>query len=120
MTPSAWAEGTGPMPARKLPNDAREVETISALVTPDEGTDASTFLEHCLAGSSWRVRIRTAEVAATLTTKSRLGGFDERICCCLKLRLDKPVPVEPGLRFGLALAGDPGIAATGVIRPWGS
>lgn len=120
MRPYNGAEGVPPMPARQLPNEARDVATINALVTPDAGTDSSAFLDHCHPGSAWMVRIRTAEVTASLVQKSPLGGFDERICCCLKLRLDKPVPVEPGLRFGLAPADDPALSATGVIRPWGS
>ena len=46
-----------------------------------------------------RVRVRTAEVSATLISRKPLGTFDERVCTCLSLWLARTVPVEPGLRI---------------------
>lgn len=109
------------MPAHEP--DAREVDRVEALMTVEEPEAVDAFLDRCVPGSSWRARIRTAEVAATVLSRTPLGTFDERVCTCVRLRLALPVPVEPGLRFHL-LAPDPGdgrpLSATGVVRPWGS
>ena len=71
-------------------------------------------------GSEWTVRIRTAEVSATLIARKPLGTFDERVCTCLSLWLKLPVPVEPGLRFQIVDNDDRGMSVTAVVRPWGS
>ncbi len=102
---------------RPLP-EAREVDLVRALVTVPDATRVDDFLTRCVVGSTWRVKIRTAEVSAHVSDRSPLGTFDERICTCLGLRLELPVPVEPGLRFQLAACDDPALSATGVVRPW--
>lgn len=98
--------------------DAREVDRIEALVTANDATRVDTFLTRCLPGTTWMVRIRTAEVSATVRDRRPLGSFNERDCTCLSLRLALPVPVEPGLRFQLYAQDDPSLSASGLIRPW--
>jgi hypothetical protein len=104
--------------SRPIP-DAREVDRLDALVTVVDPDAVELFLSRCFPGSSWTARIRTAEVSATVLSREPLGTFDERICTCLRLRLSRIVPVEPGLRFQL-LSDEPVVTATGVVRPWGS
>lgn len=108
------------MPPNRRPPDAREVDRFEALVTVPDATRVDEFLERCVVGSTWRARIRTAEVSAHVAARSPLGTFDERICTCIRLNLELPVPVEPGLRFQIASGGDPSLSATGVVRPWES
>lgn len=98
--------------------DSREVARIEALCTV-EGDEAATaqFLDRCVPGSNWTARIRTAEVAATVLSRTPLGTFPETVCTCVKLRLSRSVPVEPGLRFEIVDAS--GAMAKGVVRPWG-
>ena len=98
--------------------DIREVARIEALCTVD-GDDAATeaFLDRCVPGSTWTAKIRTAEVVATVLSRAPLGTFAESVCTCVKLRLARSVPVEPGLRFEI-VAGD-GVSAKCVVRPWG-
>jgi hypothetical protein len=64
------------------------------------------------------VQIRTAVVEATVRARGALGSFSERDFTCLSLRLARPVPVEPGLRIQINAPDDPGLSATGLIRPW--
>jgi hypothetical protein len=98
--------------------DAREVDRIEALVTANDADRVDDFLTRCLPGTTWTVRIRTAEVSATVRARRPLGSFPERDCTCLSLRLARPVPVEPGLRFQLHAEDDPTLSASGLIRPW--
>ncbi len=104
-------------PTRRMP-EAREVDRVEALVTVPDEARVDEFLERCVVGSTWRARIRTAEVSAHVVARSPLGTFDERVCTCVTLNLELPVPVEPGLRFQLASGSDPTLRATGVVRPW--
>lgn len=106
------------MPPVPPPPDAREVIDVDALVTVRESERADAFLELCTPGSSWQTRIRTADVVAVVVTRAPLGTFDERSCTCLRLRLDRPVPVEPGLRFTLEATDGSGLAAVALVRPW--
>lgn len=99
--------------------DAREVDRLEALVTANDPAKADAFLAECLPGTIWRVRIRTAEVWATIRDRTPLGSLDERDCTCLSLRLARPVPVEPGLRFQLIAEDDESLNASGLVRPWG-
>ncbi len=96
--------------------DSREVARIEALATV-MGGDAETdaFLDRCVPGSTWTAHVRTAEVTGTVLSRTPLGTFSERICTCLRIRLDRAVPVEPGLRFTLTA---PGLEARCVVRPW--
>src|SRR6516164_7022890 len=96
--------------------DAREVDRIEAVVTVVDAGAVDAFLARCVAGSTWTARIRTAEVPATVLARTPLGTFDERVCACVRLRLTRPVPVEPGLRFRLVADSESGVAATGVVR----
>lgn len=100
--------------------DSREVARIEALSTV-EGDESATdqFLDRCVPGSTWLARIRTAEVAATVLSRVPLGTFSERVCTCVKLRLNRSVPVEPGLRFDLVADDGSGLTARCVVRPWG-
>ena len=98
--------------------DAREVVKVEALATADDPARAAEFLERCVAFSAWIVTIRTAEVTAAVRKRAPLGTFDERTCTCVSLRLDRPVPVEPGLRIRLAFEDDPSLTASAVVRPW--
>ena len=43
---------------------------------------------------------------------------DERVCTCVSLRLTRPVPVEPGLRFQVFAEDDESLSASGLVRPW--
>ncbi len=106
-----------------IPNpipDAREVDLVEALVTVNDAAHAEMFLERCIPGSTWRLTIRTALVSARVLARTPLGTFDERVCTCLRLRLDLPVPVEQGLRFRLSIPDNEELSATGVVRPWES
>lgn len=98
--------------------DAREVDRIETLVTANDPARVDAFLARCLPGSTWSVRIRTAEVVATVLARHPLGSFRERDCTCLSFRLALPVPVEPGLRIQIASPEDPSLNASGIIRPW--
>jgi hypothetical protein len=100
--------------------DAREVDRIEVLVTANDSTRADAFLELCRPGSRWSVQIRTAVVPGTVRARRPLGSFDEHDCTCLSLRLERPVPVEPGLRLQIHAEDDPSLTAAGVIRPWDS
>ncbi len=89
-------------------------------MTVPDPSRVEEFLVRCVVGSTWRAKIRTAEVTAHVAARSPLGTFDERHCTCIRLDLELPVPVEPGLRFQIAAGDDPGLSATGVVRPWAS
>ena len=106
------------MPAAQPTIDAREVDRVEALVTVPEDARIDDFLEFGVPGSSWQVQIRTASVPARLIARVPLGNFDERVCTCLRLRLDRAVPVEPGLRFKLHPAADPTLQVAAIVRPW--
>lgn len=107
------------MPRPIPPPEAREVDRLDALVTADDEGRAGAFLARCVPGSSWLAKIRTAEVVATVEVRSPLGTFLESTCTCLGLRLARPVPVEPGLRFRIVADDASGLSASGVVRPWG-
>lgn len=100
--------------------DSREVARIEALCTV-EGGDRETdlFLDRCVPGSTWTARVRTAEVAATVLSRVPLGTFSERVCTCVRLRLSRAVPVEPGLRFEIVADDGTGTTAKCLVRPWG-
>ena len=106
-----------PLPGPWL--DAREVDRIEALVTVNDSARADAFLASCVVGSLWTVQIRTAEVSATILARKPLGTFDEHVCTCVSLKLDLPVPVEPGLRFQI-ISDDGSLTASALVRPWGS
>lgn len=106
------------MPNSRPQPDAREVDRIDALVTVEDSSRADEFLDRCVPGSEWLVRVRTAEVSATLMSRNPLGSFDERVCTCLSLWLTRPVPVEPGLRFQIVDKGKENLVVSGVVRPW--
>jgi hypothetical protein len=108
------------MPAQRPRPEGREVDHVEAVVTVPDPSRVDEFLARCVVGSTWRARIRTAEVSAHVAERTPLGTFDERVCTCIRLNLELPVPVEPGLRFQIAAGDDPGLSATGVVRPWGS
>ncbi len=111
--------GTSPfMPNPRPQPEAREVDRVEALVTVNDAARADEFLERCVPGSDWTVKIRTAEVPATLISRKPLGSFDERVCTCLSLWLTRAVPVEPGLRFQVVDRDDEALSVTGVVRPW--
>lgn len=98
--------------------DAREVDRVEALMTVVDADQAAAFLSRCVAGSTWIAHVRTADVGATVLARSPLGSFDEHVCTCVRLHLEQPVPVEPGLRFKIVADDDPNLTATGVVRPW--
>lgn len=106
------------MPASRPQLDAREVDRFDALMTVEDQAAVDAFLARCRFGSSWRAQIRTADVGATVLSRAPLGTFDERVCTCVRLHLDRPVPVEPGLRFQIVADDDTGLIAKGVVRPW--
>jgi hypothetical protein len=106
------------MPKPRPQPEAREVDRIEALATVDDAARAEEFLDRCAPGSEWTVRVRTAEVSATLISRNPLGSFDERVCTCLSLWLTRTVPVEPGLRFRIAARDDEALTASAVVRPW--
>ena len=93
------------------------VEALSTVEGGDRETDL--FLERCVPGSTWTARIRTAEVAATVLSRVPLGSFSERDFSCVRLRLNRSVPVEPGLRFEIVADDDSGLTAKCLVRPWG-
>jgi hypothetical protein len=100
--------------------DAREVDRVDALVTVADPNRVDEFLDRCAEGSSWNAHIRTADVRATVIRRHPLASISERDCTCLRLRLDLPVPVEPGLRFRITDPDDPTLEAAAIVRPWGS
>ncbi|MDB5351687.1 MAG: hypothetical protein JWN86_2934 [Planctomycetota bacterium] len=100
--------------------DSREVARVEALSTVDGGDpEIDAFLDRCVPGSTWTARIRTAEVSATVLSRAPLGTFSERVCTCVRLRLSRAVPVEPGLRFEIVANDDSGLTAKCLVRPWG-
>lgn len=105
-------------PDARLTPDAREVDRVDALLTVLDASQTDAFLDRCVPGSTWTARIRTAEVGATVLSRAPLGTFDERVCTCVRLRLDLPVPVEPQLRFRLLADDGTGLEAAGMVRPW--
>jgi hypothetical protein len=110
---------TTPIPPRPDGEpDAREVRRVELLATALDDARAADFLARCVAGSRWVASIRTATVSARVVARMPLGIFDERICSCVRLFLDRPVPVEPGLRIRIADEDDPTLVAAGVVRPW--
>jgi hypothetical protein len=100
--------------------EAREVSRVEGLATVDDSARSGEFLERCRVGTFWHVRIRTATVVGEVLARSPLGTISEQICTCVRLGLDRPVPVEPGLRFQIEWPDDPGLTATAVVRPWGA
>jgi hypothetical protein len=106
------------MPASRPVPDAREVDRVEALMTVEDAATVGPFLTRCVPGSTWTAHIRTAAIAATVLRRHPLGNFDERVCTCVRLRLDRPVPVEPGLRFRIVADDASALTATGVVRPW--
>ena len=106
------------MPNPRPQPEAREVDRVEALVTVNDAARADDFLERSIPGSEWTVRIRTAEVSATLINRTPLGTFDERVCTCVSLWLALPVPVEPGLRFQILDRDDEALSVSAVVRPW--
>ena len=106
------------MPTPRQEPEAREVDRIEALATVDDPAIIDEFLERCSPGSEWNVRVRTAEVSATLISRKPLGTFDEHVCTCLSLWLTRTVPVEPGLRIQILDKDDGRLTATAVVRPW--
>ncbi len=105
------------MPYRRPP-DAREVDRIEGIVTADDSDRADALLTRCIPGSTWVARVRTAEVEAVVVARSPLGTFDERVCTCVTLKLARPVPVEPGLRFRMLADDATELSASGKVRPW--
>jgi hypothetical protein len=100
--------------------DIREVARVEALCTVEGGdADIDLFLDLCIPGSTWTARIRTAEVVATVLSRAPLGTFSERVCSCVKLRLSRAVPVEPGLRFEIIADDGSDLTAKCLVRPWG-
>jgi hypothetical protein len=108
------------MPKPRPQPEAREVDRIEALATVNDPARVDEFLERCVPGSEWTVRVRTAEVSATLISRNPLGTFDERVCTCLSLWLTRTVPVEPGLRIQVIDRDDEALSVTAVVRPWGN
>ena len=108
------------MPNPRQEPEAREVDRIEALAAVDDDSVTDEFLDRCTPGSEWTVRIRTAEVSATLIRRKPLGTFDEHVCTCLSLWLTRTVPVEPGLRIHIVDKDEERLSATAVIRPWSS
>jgi hypothetical protein len=104
---------------RPLP-EMREVDRVEALVTVNDPARAEEFLERSIPGSEWTVRIRTAEVSATLIARRPLGTVDERDGTCVSLWLKRPVPVEPGLRIQIVDRNDETLEVAAIVRPWGS
>ena len=103
----------------RLTPDAREVIRVDALMTAVDDDQADAFIRRCVAGSTWTAQIRTASVSATVVARGPLGSFDERVCTCVRLKLDRAVPVEPRLRFRIVADDGSGLEAAGVVRPWG-
>jgi hypothetical protein len=99
--------------------DSREVDRIEALATVVEADQTDAFLTRCVPGSTWTARIRTAEVPAVVLSRIPLGTFDEHVCTCLRIRLERAVPVDPGLRFQIVADDASGLAAACLVRPWG-
>lgn len=98
--------------------DAREVDRLELIVTPADSAAPDALLAALAPGSSWLVRVRTAEVLGTLVGRAPLATLDQRLGTCLRLRLDRPVPVEPGLAVQVVCPADPALSAAGVVRPW--
>lgn len=98
--------------------EGREVALVRGLFTADDNQRREDFLERAALESFWQVEIRTARVLGQVVRRGSLGGFPMLECLCLDLKLDRAVPVEPGLRFRIYSETDASLTATGVIRPW--
>lgn len=103
--------------SRPLP-EAREVSVVRGLFTVDDTARAADLVSGTIPDRIWNVEIRTARVLGQVMRRSSLGGFSMKDCICVDLKLDRPVPVEPGLRFRIVSQMDPTLTATGVVRPW--
>ena len=79
--------------------DIREVDRIEALCTVEgDEREIDAFLDRCVPGSTWTARIRTAEVRRPLLSRTPWARSPSGLHL-RSLRLTRPVPVEPGLRF---------------------
>lgn len=96
----------------------REVSIVRGLFTADDTSRRQELIERTGPESYWQVEIRTARVLGRVLNRTGLGGFPLTECMCLDMKLDRPVPVEPGLRFRIYSEMDATLTATGVIRPW--
>lgn len=96
----------------------REVAVVRGLFTADENNRRADFVERSACESFWQVEIRTARVLGQVVQRSALGVFPMLECICLDLKLDRAVPVEPGLRIRIYSEIDASLTATGVVRPW--
>jgi len=96
----------------------REVSIVRGLFTADDVARRDELIERTSPDSFWQVEIRTARVLGRVLARNGLGGFPMTECMCLDLKLDRPVPVEPGLRFRIFSEIDATLTATGVVRPW--
>ena len=98
--------------------EGREVAVVRGLFTADDNARRADFLERAASESFWQVEIRTARVLGQVIRRMGLGALPLSECICLDLKLDRAVPVEPGLRFRIFSEIDASLTATGVIRPW--
>lgn len=98
--------------------EGREVAYLRGLFTADDTARRDELIERATPDSFWQVEIRTARVLGRVVQRSGLGAFPLSECMMLDIRLDRPVPVEPGLRFRIFSEIDASLTATGVVRPW--
>jgi hypothetical protein len=98
--------------------DAREVVLVRGLFTADDVSRRQELISRSEADSLWQVEIRTARVLGQVIKRMSLGSLPLTECFCLDMKLDRAVPVEPGLRFRIFSELDASLTATGVIRPW--
>jgi len=98
--------------------EGREVSLVRGLFTADDVARRAELIERTTIDSYWQVEIRTARVLGRIVHRANLDGFSMSECMCLDVKLDRPVPVEPGLRFRIYSEIDASLTATGVVRPW--
>jgi hypothetical protein len=98
--------------------EGREVSYVRGLFTADDIARREELIERTALESFWQVEIRTARVLGRVVQRTGLGAFPLTECMCLDMKLDRPVPVEPGLRFRIYSEIDATLTATGVVRPW--
>ncbi len=94
------------MPNPRPPPEARELDRIEALATVNDTARADEFLDRCVPGSEWTVRVRTAEVSATLISRPSSGhvrraSVRTRLSLWLsRARSRRAGPPHPGFRPG--------------------
>ena len=95
----------------------RDSTCLRGLLTADGPRDGEEFARACRVGTEWELAIRTATVRGRVIDRAALGTLAESSCLQVTFKLERPVPIEPGLRFRVVALDDPECRAAGVVSP---